>query len=66
MLDNFSPSEVAEAIKLKKENTTYEVSGGISLDTIDTYLIEGVDAISVGKITYGAPPVDISLKYERL
>ncbi|MFT6603990.1 MAG: nicotinate-nucleotide pyrophosphorylase (carboxylating), partial [Bacteriovoracaceae bacterium] len=49
-----------------KEKVTYEVSGGITLDTIDNYLLPGVDAISVGRITYGAPPVDISLKYERV
>lgn len=66
MLDNFSPEQIQEAVKIKKENVTYEVSGGINLDTIDNYLIDGVDAISVGRITYGAPPVDISLKYERV
>ncbi len=66
MLDNFHPDEIKEAVKLKKEGITYEVSGGINLDTIENYLIEGVDAISVGRITYGAPPVDISLKYERV
>lgn len=63
MLDNFSPSEVMEAIGYKKDGQTYEVSGGINLETITNYKIEGVDAISVGKITYDAPHVDISLKY---
>lgn len=66
MLDNFRPEQIHEAVKLKKENITYEVSGGINLDTIDNFLIEGVDAISIGRLTYGAPPVDISLKYERV
>ena len=65
MLDNFSPIDIEKATKLKKEGVTYEVSGGIKLETIDAYLIPGVDAISVGSITYGAPPVDISLKYKK-
>ena len=65
MLDNFTPSEIEEAIKLKNENCTYEVSGGINLDNLNNYLISGVDAISSGSITYNAPHVDISLKYQR-
>jgi nicotinate-nucleotide pyrophosphorylase (carboxylating) len=63
MLDNFTPDEVRNAIALKSESQTYEVSGGITLETIEDYKIEGIDAISVGKITYDAPHVDISLKY---
>lgn len=66
MLDNFSPEEIIKAVELKKDKVTYEVSGGITLATIENYLLPGVDAISVGRITYGAPPVDISLKYERV
>ncbi|OIQ15670.1 MAG: nicotinate-nucleotide diphosphorylase (carboxylating) [Bacteriovorax sp. MedPE-SWde] len=65
MLDNFSPEDIRKVINKKPEGVTIEVSGGIRLSTIDDYLIEGVDAISVGAITYGAPPVDISLKYAR-
>ncbi len=65
MLDNFSPDLIRDAIKLKEEGMSYEISGGITLDSIDNYLIKGVDAISVGSITYAAPPVDVSLKYEK-
>lgn len=66
MLDNFSPEEIREAAKLKTSNQTFEVSGGISLDNLENYLIEGVDAISSGSLTYNAPHVDISLKYKRI
>lgn len=62
MLDNFSPDDVIKAISLKNETCTYEVSGGINLGTIDNYLIKGVDAISIGSLTYGAPSVDLSMK----
>jgi nicotinate-nucleotide pyrophosphorylase (carboxylating) len=65
MLDNFKPETIKEAVKLKQNNMTYEVSGGINLENLDDYLIEGVDAISVGAITYNAKHVDISLNYKR-
>ncbi len=63
MLDNFSPLQVKQAVALKNNDTTFEVSGGITLETIKNYIIDGVDAISIGALTYGAPPVDISLKH---
>ncbi|MEX0799324.1 MAG: carboxylating nicotinate-nucleotide diphosphorylase [Bacteriovoracaceae bacterium] len=66
MLDNFIPAQIQEAIKLKTERQTYEVSGGVRLANLNDYLIDGVDAISVGALTYDAPHVDISLKYEKI
>jgi len=66
MLDNFSPEQVKKAIEEKPEGVTYEVSGGIKIDTIDDYLMKGVDAISIGSLTNGAPNVDISLKYKKV
>ena len=65
MLDNFEPAQIKEAVAIKPAKVTYEVSGGVNLENIEGYLIEGVDAISIGRITYAAPSVDISLKYER-
>ena len=62
MLDNFTPEQVAAAVKLKVPSVTYEVSGGITLENISDYLLEGVDAISVGNLTSFPPPVDISMK----
>lgn len=66
MLDNFSPELIKKVVTKKPEKTTIEVSGGVRLSNLEDYLIEGVDAISVGAITYGAPPVDISFKYKRI
>lgn len=63
MLDNFEPEDIKKAISLKQPGMTFEVSGGINLNNLKNYCIDGVDAISVGSITYGAPKVDISLKY---
>ncbi|MEC7183011.1 MAG: nicotinate-nucleotide diphosphorylase (carboxylating), partial [Bdellovibrionota bacterium] len=66
MLDNFNPGEIKEALKSKKEGTTIEVSGGIHLGILENYLIEGVDAISIGALTHSPETVDISLKMKRL
>ena len=66
MLDNFTPEQIKSAIDLKSDGVSYEVSGGITLSNIDAYLLSGVDAISIGALTYAPPPVDLSLKYERL
>ena len=65
MLDNFEVEDIKRAVELKQAGMTYEVSGGVNLENLDQYLIEGVDAISSGSLTYAAPPVDISLKYHR-
>jgi nicotinate-nucleotide pyrophosphorylase (carboxylating) len=66
MLDNFTPDKIREALKLKREGMTIEVSGGVKLNTMKDFLIRGVDAVSVGSLTYGAPRVDISLKFKAL
>ena len=65
VLDNFSPEQITEAVKLKPMGMTIEISGGLKLDTIKNYLIDGVDALSIGSLTHSAPHVDISLKFKR-
>jgi len=66
LLDNFSPDEIKKAVDNKKEGMTYEVSGGINLENIKNYCLEGVDAFSSGSLTYDARPVDLSLKFTKL
>jgi nicotinate-nucleotide pyrophosphorylase (carboxylating) len=66
MLDNFSAELIHEAIKLKKDGHTFEVSGGVNLGNLEKYLIDGVDAISLGSLIYSAPRVDLSLKFKAL
>lgn len=63
MLDNFSNEMILKAVSIKPKEMTYEISGGVRLHTIEEYLIDGIDAISIGALTYDAPAVDISLKY---
>ena len=64
MLDNFSPDQVREAVKLKPTGILFEVSGGINESNIDSYLIEGLDVISVGSITHSVKSIDLSLLVE--
>lgn len=66
MLDNFTPAMLKMAIDQKPDGMSYEVSGGISLDQLSSVLIRGIDALSIGRLTYGAPPVDVSLKMKRI
>lgn len=66
MLDNFSPEQIVAAMTLKTKGMTYEVSGGVKLENLESYLIEGVDVISLGSLIYSAPRVDISLKFKPL
>lgn len=65
MLDNFSPEMIKKAVALKESGVTYEVSGGVNQGNIESYLIEGVDAISIGHITSSPQIVDISFKYQK-
>ena len=70
MLDNFSPDQVAEAVELITQyrakhpgfKPEIEVSGGISLDTIRSFALPGVDFISIGALTHSAPALDLSLE----
>jgi nicotinate-nucleotide pyrophosphorylase (carboxylating) len=66
LLDNFNSDQLREAVKMKKEGMTFEVSGGINLSTLPQYLIPGVDALSLGSLTYSAPRVDLSLKFRAI
>jgi nicotinate-nucleotide pyrophosphorylase (carboxylating) len=65
LLDNFSPKQIEEAVKLKQSGMTFEVSGGVNIENISSYVMDGVDAFSSGSITYNAPHVDLSLKFKR-
>ena len=62
MLDNFSPQEVREAVRMVGGKAGVEVSGNITLENLNEYAVEGVSYISSGSIIYGASWVDLSLK----
>ncbi|MBL7722054.1 MAG: carboxylating nicotinate-nucleotide diphosphorylase [Chitinophagaceae bacterium] len=62
MLDNFTPEQVHEAVKLVGEEFETEASGGINLDNIEAYAQAGVDFVSVGALIHQARSLDLSLK----
>lgn len=63
LLDNMTPAEVRQAVQLIKGRAQVEVSGGITLATIQEYAAAGPDFISVGALTHSAPSVDLSLDF---
>ncbi|XVJ67746.1 MAG: carboxylating nicotinate-nucleotide diphosphorylase [Lacibacter sp.] len=62
MLDNFTPSQLAEAVILINGRAETEASGGINLENIRDYAATGVDYISVGALIHQARSLDLSLK----
>lgn len=64
MLDNFSPNQIKEALNIINGAFETEASGGINLDTIESYAASGVDYISVGGLIHQAQSIDMSLKAE--
>ena len=62
MLDNFSPDEIRDALKIIPPQYETEASGGITIETIRSYAETGVQFISVGALTHSAKSLDMSLK----
>ena len=62
MLDNMTPNQAKEMVKLIAGRAITECSGNITLDTIRSYALSGVDFISSGELTHSVKAFDISLK----
>lgn len=62
MLDNMTPYQVSEMVKLIDGRALTECSGNITLDTVRDYALSGVDFISSGELTHSVKAFDISLK----
>lgn len=63
MLDNFTPEQIVEALKMIDHACETEASGGITLQNLRQYAETGVDFISVGALTHQIKSLDMSLKY---
>ena len=61
MLDNFSVTELKQAIVLIKNSMETEATGGITINNVREIAETGVDYISVGAIIHSAGNMDISL-----
>lgn len=62
MLDNRTPDEVKELIKLVPPHIITEASGGINLTNLSSYRDSGVHYISLGFLTHSYKALDISVK----
>ena len=62
MLDNMTPEEMAEAIRIIDGRAETECSGNMTKENIKTITELGVDYVSSGALTHSAPILDISLK----
>ena len=74
LLDNFTPEQAAEAVRLAddwasthgRRRPWLECSGGITVDTAAAYAAAGVDLLSSSQITQSAPALDIGLDIQTL
>lgn len=62
MLDNMTPEEMKEAVKIIDGRALTECSGNVTKENIQSILDVGVDFVSSGALTHSAPIMDISLK----
>jgi nicotinate-nucleotide pyrophosphorylase (carboxylating) len=68
LLDDFPPDQVRRAVEERNsrglgKSPLLEVSGGITLENVRAFAETGVERISAGALTHGAPWLDVSLKF---
>lgn len=64
LLDNMTPAQLAQAVRIVDNRVLTEASGGITRETIADVARSGVDLISVGWLTHSAPALDLGLDIE--
>jgi nicotinate-nucleotide pyrophosphorylase (carboxylating) len=64
LLDNMTPDELREAVRMAAGRVLTEASGRVSLETVRAIAETGVDLISSGSLTHSAPVLDIGLDFE--
>lgn len=65
LLDNMTPAEATHAVGIARTRVPeipIEVSGGITLKTVQQYAQSGVTYISVGALTHSVAAIDLSMK----
>ncbi|GAB2718810.1 carboxylating nicotinate-nucleotide diphosphorylase [Paenibacillus thermoaerophilus] len=64
MLDNMDVERMKQAVSMIRQKAPHiviEASGSVSLDNVRQIASTGIDVISVGRLTYSVPALDISL-----
>ncbi|HET6276196.1 MAG TPA: carboxylating nicotinate-nucleotide diphosphorylase [Candidatus Cybelea sp.] len=62
LLDNMTPGQLTEAVRIVDKRVITEASGGVTQANVAEIARTGVDVISVGWITHSAPALDFSLE----
>ena len=63
LLDNMTPDQVRDAVRLIDGRIATEASGGLRPDTIRDYAAAGVDIVSLGWLTHSVPGLDFGLDF---
>lgn len=64
LLDNMSPEQMREAVRIAAGRAQLEASGGITLETVRAVAETGVDRISIGSLTKHIQAADFSMRFE--
>lgn len=64
LLDNMTPAQMREAVKIVAGRALTEASGGVKLESVRAIAEAGVDLISSGALTHSATVLDIGLDFE--
>ena len=66
LLDNMEPEYAkicVDIIRAKSKNIFIEISGGVTLENLSTYMINGVDGISSGALMHQAQNQKLKLEF---
>jgi nicotinate-nucleotide pyrophosphorylase (carboxylating) len=66
LLDNMTPAQLTEAVRMVNKRIITEASGGITLETAHDIAAAGVDLLSAGWLTHSAPALDVALDVDGL
>jgi nicotinate-nucleotide pyrophosphorylase (carboxylating) len=62
LLDNPTPQLVRSAVDRIGDASRLEVSGGVTLENVRSFVDAGARVISVGRLTHSAPALDLSME----
>ncbi len=62
LLDNFSMSDMKEAVRITNKRALLEASGNVNLNSVRDIALTGVDRISIGSLTKHIRAIDLSMR----
>ncbi len=64
MLDNYTLEMMSKAVTINQNKAKLEVSGNVSMESIQSIAATGVDYISIGALTKNLLSIDFSMRFE--